>query len=248
MASVEKFRAAAVRQELRHNHREIKHSSNPDIDPSRSSNNEDLTPDHGGKSPFEYYKARLGELYIYDPRRTDINTAFGWVVTLPKEITEQETEKVFFSVVAAFLSNRYGKENTVSITIHRDEGGQPHLHYIGIPAVENNMRGPDHPQAEKLSCKEVINRTELRMFHADLQAYLDERGIEAKVHTGVTKGNNRTVEQLKRETASELRTEIERLQEIERQYNELLQDRSVRRERNRWDYSRNIDKDRGRFG
>lgn len=33
MASVEKFGAGAVRNQLRHNRREIEHSGNPDIDP-----------------------------------------------------------------------------------------------------------------------------------------------------------------------------------------------------------------------
>ena len=247
MASVEKFHASAVLQEIRHNHREIRHSSNPDIDPLRSGDNEDLTPHHGGKSPYEYYKARLSELYIYDPRRTDINTAFGWVVTLPQSITAPEEERSFFTAVTSFLVDRYSPENCVSVTVHRDEGGQPHLHYIGIPAVPNNMQGPDHPQAEKLSCKEVINRSELRIFHSDLQKYLDEHGIAAKVHTGVTGGNNRTVEQLKRETAADLRAEVDRLQEIERKYNELLQERSMQNERSRWDRSE-IDHERGRFG
>lgn len=32
MASVEKFSAGAVRNQLRHNRREIEHSGNPDID------------------------------------------------------------------------------------------------------------------------------------------------------------------------------------------------------------------------
>ena len=248
LASVKKFRSAAVLQELRHNHREIRHSSNPDIDPARSVDNDDLTPDHGGVSPYEYYKARLGELYICDPRRTDINTAFGWIVTLPQSITAPEEEQRFFLTVADFLIERYGPENCVSVTIHRDEGGQPHLHYIGIPAVANNMRNEDHPQAEKLSCKEVINRQELRVFHPDLQKYLDEHGINAKVLTGVTKGKNRTVEELKRETLADLRAEVDRLQEIERKYNELLQERSMKHERSRWDRSSDRDRERGRFG
>ena len=246
MASVQKFRASAVLPELRHNYREIKHSSNPDIDPARSADNDySLTPDHGELSPYEYYKARLGELYIYDPRRDDINTLFGWVVTLPREISDPDEEQRFFEAVSSFLLDRYHPENCVSITIHRDEGGQPHLHYLGIPAVENNMRGQDHPEAEKLSCKEVINRAELRKFHSDLQAYLDEQGIEAQVKTGVTGGKNRTVEQLKRESAADLRAEVDRLQEIERMYNELLQDR----ERSRWDRTQDIgrDSERGRW-
>lgn len=242
MASVEKFKAQAVVQELRHNHREITHSSNPDIDPARSATNDyTLTPDHGGLSPYEYYRARLNELYIYDPKRKDINTAFGWIVTLPKEITDPADEKQFFVAVADFLMERYGEINTVSITIHRDESGQPHLHYIGIPAVKNNMQSPTHPQAEKLSCKAVINRNELRLFHHDLQAYLTDHGIAAAVHTGVTAGHNRTVKDLKRATMAELRAEVARLKDIEKKYNALLR----QTERNRWDQS--DEHERGRW-
>lgn len=47
MASVEKFSAGAVRNQLRHNRREIEHSGNPDIDPSRQGQDYVLSPDRG---------------------------------------------------------------------------------------------------------------------------------------------------------------------------------------------------------
>jgi hypothetical protein len=247
MASVQKFRATAVLHELRHNHREIKQSSNPDINSEQSVYNDDLTPNHNGLSPYEYYKKRLHELYIYDPRRKDINTAFGWIVTLPQEVTSLEAERTFFRAVSDFLTHRYGLENTVSITIHRDESGQPHLHYIGIPAVANNMQNVNHPQSEKLSCKEVINRNELRSFHRELQTYLDNCHVDAKVHTGITAGNNRTVQQLKRETTANLRAEVERLKEIEHKYNELLRQQSLQKQHNRWERTSNQEIERGRW-
>ena len=235
MASVQKFHAVAVCQEIRHNHRLNETTSNPDIDFNKSENNDySLTPNHEGMFPYDYYRARLKELYIYDPRRTDINTAFGWVVSLPREITNLNEEKQFFHCVADFLNERYRSENTISITIHRDEGGQPHLHYLGIPAVPNNMKNEQHPQDEKLSCKEVINRQELRAFHADLQNYIRSHGICAQVYTGVTAGHNRSVAEMKRDTLADLRAEVKRLQGIERKYNELLREINHPGE-NRWD-------------
>lgn len=45
MASVEKFGAGAVRNQLRHNSREIEHSGNPDIDPERLGQDYVLSPD-----------------------------------------------------------------------------------------------------------------------------------------------------------------------------------------------------------
>lgn len=244
MASVQKFRAAGVAQELRHNLRETQHCKcNPDIDPEREQYNDyNLGPDRSC-TPYQYYKQRLDELYIYDRSRKDINTAFGWIVTLPAEVTDLETEQRFFETVSDFLLDRYGPENCVSIAVHRDEAGQSHLHYIGIPVVENNMRSPDHPEEEKLCCKEVINRRELQQFHPDLQKYLSDAGLDVQVHSGVTAGQNRTVDDLKRDTIQELQAEVERLKDIERKYNELLEDRS--RTKNRWEAD--DQRERGRF-
>lgn len=82
------------------------------------------------------------------------------VVTLPKEINDPETEEKFFKGVADFLTDRYS--NTVSITVHKDEGkhyvlkdnagnpilddsgkpikewheGRAHLHYTFVPTVK----------------------------------------------------------------------------------------------------------------
>ena len=63
VASVEKFAAGAVRNQLRHNLREIKHSSNADIDPSRRGQDYILSPDRG-MSDYDYFKERLGQLYV----------------------------------------------------------------------------------------------------------------------------------------------------------------------------------------
>lgn len=52
---------------------------------------------------------------------------------------------------------------------------------------------------EKLSYDSVLTRKDLVTFHPDLQKYLNKQGIDAKVHTGITKknGGNMTVKQLK---------------------------------------------------
>ena len=60
MASVEKWGMGGteVLQKLRHSSREIKHPSNPDIDPARTNLNYSLSPDHGGRTDYEYYQER----------------------------------------------------------------------------------------------------------------------------------------------------------------------------------------------
>ena len=57
MASVEKFSAGAVRNQLRHNRREIEHSGNPDIDPSRQGQDYVLSPDRG-MTEYDYFLHR----------------------------------------------------------------------------------------------------------------------------------------------------------------------------------------------
>ena len=180
MASVAKFSAGAVRNQLRHNRREIEHSGNPDIDPERQGQDYILSPDRG-MSDYDYYKERLSQLYVYG--REDVKTMAGWVVTAPQDLSV-ERQSAFFKTTYEFLENRYGCENVIQAVVHDDESGQPHLHFCFIPTVEDKK----HEQGYKVCANDVLNRRELRNFHPDLQHYLDDNGLEdAHVLTGVTK-------------------------------------------------------------
>ena len=171
MASIEKVTSAGVANWLRHNNRTIIRDSNTDIDYDRSKNNYSLTPfidiprsEHFARREeirrleYAHYKELKEQFYCYN--RKDVNTLVSVVVTLPKEIKDPETEGRFFAGVADFLCARYG--NTVSITVHKDEGkhfvlkddfgkplldenqkpqmewheGRAHLHYTFIPTVK----------------------------------------------------------------------------------------------------------------
>ena len=194
MASVEKFGAGAVRNQLRHNRREIEHSGNPDIDPERQGQDYVLSPDRG-MTDYDYFLQRKAELYCYG--RDDVKVMAGWVVTAPQDLARERYD-VFFKTTYDFMENRYGAENVVQAVVHDDEGGQPHLHFCFIPVVEDRK----HEQGYKICANDVLNRRELRNFHPDLQRYLDEHGLEdARVVTGVTRaqGGNRTVAELKAE-------------------------------------------------
>lgn len=192
MACVKKFTAGAVRNQLRHNRREIEHSSNPDIDPSRQGLDYVLSPDRG-MSEYDYYKERLGQLYVYG--RDDVKVMAGWIVTAPQDLAP-ERHNDFFRATYDFLADRYGEKNVIQAIVHDDEGGQPHLHFCFIPVVEDKK----HDEGYKVCANEVLDRRELRNFHPDLQKYLDANMLEdAHVMTGVTRaqGGNRTVAQLK---------------------------------------------------
>ena len=100
MASVKKFSAGAVRNQLRHNEREIAKSSNPDIDPERQCYDYKLSPDRG-MTDYDYFLQRKSELYCYG--REDVKVMAGWIVTAPQDLAE-EREHQFFETV--FVSSR----------------------------------------------------------------------------------------------------------------------------------------------
>ena len=151
MASVEKYTAASVSYELRHNTREDPHpSSNKEIDPERTHMNYHLD-DHGetAREARDYYNARMKDLSCYD--RKDINTICQWVCTAPKDLPPEQ-EEAFFRETYNYLNGLYGEKNCIQAVVHKDEGvkdrdgnvveGQAHLHYVFIPVVDNPKFDP----------------------------------------------------------------------------------------------------------
>lgn len=165
MASIMKFTDGDVVKLLKHDDRRILHDRNEDIDKSRSHLNYDLTPERSGAdgrrlSKQDYYLQRKSEVYCYN--RADIKTVAGCIVTLPREITDEREQRRFFESTTRFLSDRYGQENILSVSIHYDEGktlylkdsngeiirdehgkgiqefhlGQPHLHCLFMPVTK----------------------------------------------------------------------------------------------------------------
>lgn len=192
MASVKKFTESAVVNQLRHIERTIAHPENMDIEKDRTVQNYSLLPQREISS-YEYYRQRKSELYCYN--RADAKVMAGWIVTAPKDLPMSEMEK-FFNVTYEFLSERYGEKNCVQAVVHNDEGGQPHIHFLFIPAAADKKHG-----GEKICANDVLNKAELRNFHSALQKYLLDHGVQANILTGITKtqGGNRTVRELKQE-------------------------------------------------
>ena len=192
MASVKKFTESAVVNQLRHIERTIAHPENMDIEKDRTVQNYSLLPQRGISS-YEYYRQRKSELYCYN--RADVKVMAGWIVTALKDLPMSEMEK-FFNVTYEFLAERYGEKNCVQAVVHNDEGGQPHIHFLFIPAAADKKHG-----GEKICANDVLNKAELRNFHSALQMYLLDHGVQANILTGITKaqGGNRTVRELKQE-------------------------------------------------
>ena len=203
MGSVEKISQQNVYNIIRHNERMNQNYSNTDIDLDKKNLDYILSPDRG-MSNYDYYKERLSQCYLYN--RADVKTIFSWVLTCPEDVST-ENEDLFFYNVYDFLCERYGEENCISATVHKDESGRPHMHFLAMPVVEDKK----HIQGEKVCMNDVINKKELRNFHPDLDRFLKNRGMSCGVYTGITKrqGGNRTIQQLKQQ-GREVKQEVKR--------------------------------------
>lgn len=86
----------------------------------------------------------------------------------------------------------------VSAFVHRDET-TPHIHFAFLPITADKKHG-----GEKLSAKEVITRQDLKTFHRDLERHLGQfRDWEFEILNEATKDGNKTVAELKKQTAHE---------------------------------------------
>lgn len=129
--------------------------------------------------------------------RKDVNVMVSWIVTAPKDLPQQ-AEPAFFQAAYDFLENRYGRSNVVSAYVHMDEV-TPHMHFAFVPVTQDRKRG-----GYKVSAKEVITRRDLQTFHSDLSKYLEQQlGFPVNVLNEATKEGNRSIEQLKRQSATE---------------------------------------------
>lgn len=236
MAAFEKFTDNAVIFKMRHITRESpRPPKNIDIDPARSQNNYSLHPADRGSSAREnknYYNQRLKEVYHY--KRADVKTACQWIITAPNDLSPEQEES-FFRETYNYLNSLYGEKNCIQAIVHYDEGvrnkngelieGRPHLHYMFIPVIENkNYMQPNKKgnittaskYKEKVCADKLINKWHLKIFHPEFQKWLDERGIRCTVHSGITGGKNKSVEELKYITR-ELERARECIQELEKE-------------------------------
>jgi len=177
---------------------------NPDIDPQRTHLNYNLAPQH---DQMDFIKQRLSEVYCLN--RKDVNVMCSWVVTVPKDLALGQQED-FFKESYKFLENRYGKENVISSYVHLDET-TPHMHFAFIPVVYDKKK-----DRYKVSAKERVNKFELKSFHSDYQEHLDKAKIRCNVLNEATKEGNRSIEELKRQSATD------RLQEVTEKTSKII--------------------------
>ena len=211
MAHVAKYRMTAVGHLCNHYARSESMElsacvvrKNECIDTSKTALNYNLAKCLQPMEQLDFIHRRLSEVKVQ--KRADVNVLCDWVVTMPKDLPRY-CDRQFFKAAYDFLEKKYGSENVVSAYVHMDET-TPHMHFAFIPVVPDHRRG-----GFKVSAKEAITRKDLQVFHQELSQHISREfrliglsGLEINVLNGATKEGNRSIADLKRESA------IERLQ------------------------------------
>lgn len=194
MAHVAKHTKAAAGHLCAHYDRSAEHISNDKIDSARTNENYNLAP-RRDVGQVGFINQRCGEVRCHN--RKDVNVMCSWVVTAPKDLPEQDNRR-FFEETYKFLAARYGGEqNVISSYVHMDEV-TPHMHFAFVPVVADRRR-----DGYKVSAKEVVDRTDLRTFHEDLEQRLaGVFGREVGILNDATREGNKSIAELKREQAS----------------------------------------------
>lgn len=198
MAHVAKYSRGSTGSLTRHYERAKKENGeyikfgNQQIDITKIHKNYNLAPD---RNQLDFIKQRCSEVHCLN--RKDVNVMCSWIVTAPKNLSNEENSK-FFEECYSFLKNRYGGEkNVISAYVHMDEI-TPHLHFSFVPVVYDIKKDRD-----TVSAKIMLNRGDLKTFHTDLESYMTLIfGRELGLINDATKEGNRSIEELKRQSAT----------------------------------------------
>lgn len=157
---VAKYKGNQTGALLAHDMRANRNYGNKEIDRDKSHQNYNLAPDRD-RSPQEYLSQRIDE--VKHLNRADVVRMVSVAVTLPHGYEEHSRE--FFSAAYNALSDRYGGEgdrNVIAAYVHKDET-RDHMHFCFAPIVT------DRDGHERLCCKEIVNREDLRTLHTDIE-------------------------------------------------------------------------------
>lgn len=158
MGAVKKFNKDTVYLQLRHVLRDMQYPKNVDIDKDRTHLNYSLTPKRN-IPPHKYLAKRLSEIAIAN--QSTMNLMGGWIITKPKEL-DDKYEEAFFKACYQFLVDRYkGEENVITADVHKDESGEPHMHFCFIPVAENKVNANQVKVIEYLKNNPEANNTEV---------------------------------------------------------------------------------------
>lgn len=205
---VAKYKGNQIGQMCAHynrNNGKDRNYSNQQIEKEKSYLNYNLAPDRGNE--VDFINKRIDE--VKHINRADVVKMADWVVTLPKDYEGDSRD--FFQASYDALENRYSRENVISAYVHMDET-TPHMHFAFVPVAHSHDK--EGHEVEKLSAKEVLTRGELQHIHADIEREVSHQlGHEVHFLNGKTHEGNRSIEELKRDTAIR---DLEKVKDLER--------------------------------
>lgn len=227
MAQIQKIKKTAIKLYFNHCNRtegDGVDRSNECIDNERTHLNY-----HFKQGGNREYKSRLNNLY-YPENRDDVVTFASCVVTLPKNVRDEDQEK-FFEGCYEFLCEEFGYDNVINAVVHMDET-TPHIHLGFIPAITMDAkeipssvlnkiekwcedRGLSEPEGI-VSAKDVLNRAFFQNFHPRLYNFMEKKlGYEVEILNGATAGGNKTILELKNQKIEEqLKAKEEEVQKL----------------------------------
>lgn len=207
---MQKMKSPAIKGIQFHNQRERESETNPDIEESKSHLNYDLH----NETPIDYLetinkKIEDGVDTGGKKIRKDAVRLCEFLITSDKSYFDgltEEREKEFFEKAYEFIEDRYGKENIVYATVHKDEK-TPHLHVGFVPITED----------QRLSAKEFFGqKKQLVQLQDDFHKHLKDSGFELDRGTSSDK-RHITQARFKAETLEKQAKEYEKkIQEIEK--------------------------------
>ena len=230
MAGIAKFKSGGVAPLLRHNNRTASDNaehSNKEIDAERTKFNYFFK-----KGTIDNVKARLNE--VFSTNRKDKVVLGEVVVTLPTDVYPED-ERKFFKGVYQFYCNDFGSKNIINAVVHCDET-TPHMHLDFMPVVKEEVNykrryklvleewRKEHnnfePVIERLYWEGIVSRDYLKTMHDRLSDYIAEQlGYEVSIKNGATAQGNKTVQELKSQTLTEIVEMQERkLESINKEY------------------------------
>lgn len=196
-----KRKGGAAKAIAAHNERTKEaYASNPDIDKSRTVQNEHLIAPRWSYGQEIRHRIGMAGCRV---RRDSVKFVETLITTSPEFAKAHESEMPeYFERALVFLKERVGEENIFSAVVHMDEK-TPHMHLCFVPLTKD----------KRLSAKEILgNKKAMIRWQDDFYACMSERWPELERGTPAveTKRRHLTPQWYKRVTAMD--TKLEKLE------------------------------------
>lgn len=228
--NIEKYKGELAIKQIKHDMDYSTRSKEHHIDSTKYGQNVFLSDASNAKMAIDKYNALMQSV---DAKiKSDTVTLGSIICTLPRDFTGDKNSQIqFFNNVYHELIKKVGRDNVVYSVIHYDEPeSQPHLEFKFCPIIKGiDKRCKSVAPQRKFSWDKLCNKEFYNNLHKDIQKAVKERGWNCTLVNDVTirqmrqiaktkalnsqskedwgkyyESGNKTVQELKDETTSEL--------------------------------------------